>query len=309
MDKIIKYLLSLPFFSFLVKLSKRIVPPGFEGMPLYNVTEFFYKGFKNGAVNMRASSLAYKFFLALFPGIIFLFTLIAYVPISGFQDQLLQLIKDLLPDNAYKLASSTITDIIKHQHGGLLSVVFIASIYFSINAVNSMITLFNKSHHYVETRKPLQQYVVAIILTFSFAIMVMLSVGLIVFTEFLLHKMAHLGWIKTKGIVFAIKTGRWLIISVLMFLVVSFLYYLGPAKHNNWRFASVGSTLATLLMLLTSIIFTYYVNNFANYNKVYGSIGTLIVILLWIYFNAMILLIGFELNASIDIAKKRSIQT
>src|ERR1035437_3357528 len=208
-------------------------------------------------------------------------------------------------DNAYTLASSTITDIIKHQRSGLLSITFLVSIYLSTNGINAMINAFNKSHHYIETRKPVQQYIVSLILVFAFAIMVIISISLVVFTEYLLHQMVHWGWIKTKTIVLMVRTGRWIIICVLFFLSISFLYYLGPAKKNNWRFFSAGSTLATLLSLLTSILFTYYVNNFASYNKVYGSIGTLIVILLWIYFNSMILLIGFELNASIYTAKRK----
>ncbi len=287
---------------------KRIRLPGFEGLPFYDVLIFFYKGIKNGAITTRASALAFTFFLAMFPAIIFFFTMIAYIPMKGFQDELLQLIKDLLPDNAYKLAYSTIFDIIKHQHGGLLSVGFIASIYLSTNGINALINSFNKSHHYVETRKPLQQYIVSLILVFTFAIMVIISISLIVFTEYLLHEMAHRGWIKTRGIIYSKKSGRWINICVLFFLVISFLYYLGPASKNNWRFISAGSTLATLLSLTTAILFTYYVNNFGNYNKVYGSIGTLIVILLWLYFNSMILLIGFELNASIDNAKKKAIR-
>ena len=308
MSKVYKYLMRFKFFSVLIKLTKRIYIPGFEGLPLFDVSTFFYKGMKNGAINTRASSLAFKFFLALFPAIIFIFTMIAFIPAKGFQDELLKIIKDLLPDNAFSLASSTITDIIKHQHGGLLSITFIVSIYLSTNGINAMINSFNKSHHYIETRKPVQQYLVSFILVFSFPIMIIISISLVVFTEYILHQMVHWGWIKTKTIVLAVRTGRWIIICVMFFLSISFLYYLGPAKKNNWRFISAGSTLATLLSLLTSILFTYYVNNFASYNKVYGSIGTLIVILLWIYFNSMILLIGFELNASIDNAKKRQVR-
>jgi|SRR5665213_1482482 len=306
MSKVFKFLSRFKLFIILIRLTKRIYIPGFEGLPLFDVSNFFYKGMKNGAINTRASSLAFKFFLALFPAIIFLFTMIAFIPAKGFQDELMFFIKNLLPDNAYSLASTTITDIIKHQHGGLLSVTFIVSIYLSTNGINAMINAFNKSHHYIETRKPIQQYVVSLILVFAFAIMVIISISLVVFTEYVLHQMAHWGLIKTKGIVLMVRTGRWIIICVLFFLSISFLYYLGPAKKNNWRFISAGSTLATLLSLITSIGFTYYVNNFASYNKVYGSIGTLIVILLWIYFNSMILLIGFELNASIDNAKKSS---
>ena len=308
MDWIIKFLLKYKFFVLLLNLTKLIRLPGFERLPLFDVIKFFYKGIKNGAITTRASALAFTFFLALFPAIIFFFTMIAYLPIKGFQDQLLLLIKDVLPDDAYKLAFNTIFDILKHQHGGLLSIGFFSSIYLSTNGINSLINSFNKSHHYVETRKPIQQYIVSLILVFTFALMVIISITLIIFTKNILNDLVPYGVIKKPSIIIFISIGQWIIICALFFLVISFLYYLGPANKNNWRFISAGSTLATLLSLLTTILFSYYVNKFAHYNKVYGSIGTLIVMMLWLYFNSMILLIGFELNASIDNAKKKKVK-
>jgi membrane protein len=308
MDFVFKFLARFKIYRLLVNLTKLIRLPGFEGLHLYEVAKFFYKGIKNGAITTRASALAFTFFLALFPAIIFFFTMIAYLPIKGFQDQLLQLIKDVLPDDAYKLAYNTIFDILKRQHGGLLSIGFFSSIYLSTNGINSLISSFNKSHHYVETRKPVQQYIVSLILVFTFAMMVIISITLIIFTKNMLDDLVPYGLIKKPSIVLLIKIGQWIIISALFFLVISFLYYVGPANKNNWRFVSAGSTLATLLSLLATILFSYYVNKFAHYNKVYGSIGTLIVIMLWLYFNSMILLIGFELNASIDNAKKRRVK-
>src|ERR1035437_763195 len=213
MSKVFKFLMRFKFINLFIRLTKRIYIPGFEGLPLFDVSNFFYKGMKNGAINTRASSLAFKFFLALFPAIIFIFTMIAFIPVKGFQDELMRIIRDLLPDNAYTLASSTITDIIKHQRSGLLSITFLVSIYLSTNGINAIINAFNKSHHYIETRKPVQQYIVSLILVFAFAIMVIISISLVVFTEYILHEMVPRGWIKTKTIVFMVRTGRWIIID------------------------------------------------------------------------------------------------
>jgi membrane protein len=121
--------------------------------------------------------------------------------------------------------------------------------------------------------------------------------------EYFIRWMFHHGWLKNKTQLFIILTFKWLVIAALLFFTISFIYYYGPAKKRKWRFISAGSTLATCLSILTSIGFSYFVNNFGQYNKLYGSMGTLIVVLLWIYFNSLILLIGFELNASINKAK------
>jgi len=94
------------------------------------------------------------------------------------------------------------------------------------------------------------------------------------------------------------------IIVALFFFAYSFLYYMAPAKKTKWRFISAGGTLATLLSIVTLFGFTYYINHFSQYNKLYGSIGTLLIILLLIYIMALILLIGFEVNASIYQAHK-----
>jgi membrane protein len=101
-----------------------------------------------------------------------------------------------------------------------------------------------------------------------------------------------------------IAFSRWLIILVIFFTSICILYRYGPANKRKWKFINPGSILATSLAILTSIGFTYYTNNFSSYNTVYGAIGTLIVVMIYLYLNSMILLIGFELNASVDLSKR-----
>ena len=96
--------------TLLIGISKKLVIPGFDGLPLYNVLEFFVKGIQNGSLTTRASSLAFKFFMAIFPSIIFLITLIPYIPIENFQDQLLTLLHDILPHNAFEATRETFED-------------------------------------------------------------------------------------------------------------------------------------------------------------------------------------------------------
>jgi len=299
--KIIRKIIKKKAALKLIKATRNIIIPGFEGLSLYIVSKFFFKGLKNGAINMRATSLAFSFFMALFPSIIFLFTLIPYIPIDNFQDYLFNLLKELLPQNAFQATEETITDILKNQRGSLLSIGFFTALYFSTNGFNAMINAFNESYHEFETRKPLQQRLVALIMVLISVLLIIVAIGLIIFSEIILNS-----FIDSHGVTYYLLLfGKWSILFLLCFSFIAFNYYLGPKRKNNWKFFSVGSWFATILTVITSIGFSYYVNNFGNYNKLYGSIGTLIVIMLWLYINSLILLLGFDLNASVKTAKKQ----
>ena len=300
-----KFILNLKPVIYLINISKKIYLPGFDGLPLFDVGNFFYKGMQMGSINTRASALAFKFFLAIFPAILFLFTLIAYIPIHNFQDELLKLLGNVLPKNAYGLLIEAIQDIVKRKRADLLSFSFIAALYFSTNGVFGMISAFNSTYHAIETRSVFIQRIIAILLTIIISLLVLVSIGIIIFNEYAIHALADLGIIEIH-VAQLILVLRWIVLLALMFFTFSFLYYMVPAKKMKWRFFSPGSTLATILSVFTSVGFSYYVNHFARYNKVYGSIGTMIVVMLWIYFNSLILLIGFELNASIKMAKGKA---
>ena len=289
----------------LTNYSKRVALPGFDGMSIYNVADFFFTGIQRGSIVTRAQSLAFSFFLAIFPAIIFLFSLIPYVPIHDFQDQLLLLIRNVLPKNAYESTRETIEDIIKHQRGGLLSLGFVFALYFTTNGFMALMRGFNSSYHEQEKRSPWKRRAVAIILTFILSILLIIATALIIFSEVTFKYLVKKAILKSKTQVVLILLGKWLVVVALFFFAISFLYYYAPAVRKKWRFISAGSTFATILTIILSVGFAFFVNNFGQYNKLYGSIGTLIVILLWIYFNSLILLLGFELNASIDRAKNR----
>lgn len=289
----------------LVSYTKRVALPGFDHLPIYDVADFFFTGIQRGAIKTRAQSLAFSFFLALFPAIIFLFSLIPYVPIHDFQDQLLDLIKNLLPTNAYEATRSTIEDIIKHQRGGLLSFGFLLALYFTSNGFMALMKGFNTSYHVSENRSPGKRRMAAIFLTLLLSFLLILSTVLIIFGEIAIQYLVKQHILKSKTQVWLLLLSKWIIVLALLFFAISFLYYYAPSVRKRWRFVSAGSTFATVLTIIASIGFAYFVNHFGQYNKLYGSIGTLIVIMLWIYFNSLILILGFELNASIDNAKKQ----
>jgi len=290
-------------------LSRKIVIPGFDGLSFFDVASFFIKGIQKGALTTRASSLAFKFFLALFPAIIFFFTLIPYIPVEGFQDILMNLIKQILPDKTYEITKTTIEDIVKHQHGGVLSIGFIMTLYFSTNGVFSIIEAFNQTYHAIETRSVFKQRIVSALLVLIITLMIIIAISLIISEQTLLKYLHKQDIIKSQLIYILIRFGNWLVLILLCFFTISFLYFMAPAKKVRFRFISAGSTLATILIIATSLGFNYYINSFSRYNALYGSIGTLIILLMWFYLNSIILLIGFELNTSISNAKRNKKKT
>ena len=299
-SKIVKLIAHSFLISFIVRQSKRIILPGFEKLPLYDVAVFFWDSIMKGSLTMRASAVAFSFFLAMFPSIIFIFTLIPYIPIANFQDQLLDLMKNFMPSHAYEAARETIEDIVKNQHGGLLSVGFISALYFSTNGFNALITAFNATYHTIETRSAFKQRMASLYLVGISTLLMLSAITLIIVSEVALLKIFKQG----EVLYYLILCGRWMIVFALFYFLISFTFYLGPVRKSGWRFFSAGSMLGTILTIITSVGFAYYVNNFGNYNKLYGSIGTLIVVLLWIYFNSLVVLLGFDLNASIHGAKR-----
>jgi len=287
------------------KFLRRLIIPGFDGMPVYDVATFFIRGLQKGALSMRAAAFSYNFFLALFPAIIFFFTIIPYIPIAGFQDNLLELLQDFIPKKAFDAVEETLFDIVKRPHGGLLSLGFIMAVYFSTNGIHSLIVAFNQTRHTVETRSWVKQRLISIVLVFILSLLVIISIALIALGPVALDFLVKHNMLRDSFSYYLLIVGKWVVSSAMLFFAFSFLYYLAPAAASRFRFISAGSTLSTALTILASVGFNYYFNSISRYNTLYGSIGTLIIIMVWIYFNAMIVLIGFELNVSIRNAKRR----
>jgi membrane protein len=304
MDWVHRLLLKLSIYRAFLEWTKSVILPGFRPLPLYTIGVFFFGELKKSSLINRASSLSYNFMLAFFPATIFLFTMIAFVPIPDFQDTLLKLIGVILPGKAYEAVESTMRDIIKNQNGKLLSFGFISALYFASNGVYNLMQAFNKSSLTLETRSWIKRRVVSITLT------VVISFSLLMAITILIAGQASLKFLQSHMFstwhfwFWLIALVKWVVVVLIFFVVVSLLYRYGPAHKNRWKFSSPGSILATALAVLTSLGFSYYINNFPSYNKVYGSIGTLIVMMIWLYLNSLIILIGFELNASVDLSKR-----
>jgi len=286
----------------LIRRAKQISLPGFERIPIYNVIVFFFRGLYNGALTTRASSIAFHFCLALLPAVIYLFTLIPYIPVENFQEGLLSLIEDILPSNVYDLLDNTIKDMFIKRKGLQYFGLFIA-LFFATNGVNHMIVAFNASYHTIETRSWLERRAISALLVIILFSLVTIAVSLILFSRFIVRKMVELEFLKSDITFYVLMAGKWIIVIALIFIAVSFLYFLGPSRKMKWKFTSAGSTFSSILIIVTSLIFSYIINHFNQFNRFFGTIGTAMVILLWLYFNSLALLIGFELNASIKNVK------
>jgi len=275
--------------KYIIDKSKQTSFPGFRGIPLYDVVMFFLSQVKTIGMTERASSIAFNFVMAIPPALIFLFTLLPFVPITEqFENQLYGLIRDVIPgekDNAVLI--SFLKDFINKPRNGLLSLSFILSMFFSSNALMGIMRSFDQKG-------------IALKITLILFLIVIVSVLLLIGREAVLELLG----IENETVRYIILNGRWIVIVLLFFACISLIYRYAPAVHKKWRFINPGSILATFLMLLMTIIFSWWVSRFGTYNELYGSIGTVLILMVLIFINSLVLLIGFELNVSISSLKK-----
>jgi len=290
-------------FAYFIRIFRRITLPGLDGLPLFNVLIFFFKGLFEGRLTTRASSVSFDFFLALFPSILVFFTIIPFVPVKDFQPTLLQLLQDIMPKTLWPYVSSTLEEIITRPRSDLLSLGFVLALYFSTNGVNSVMEGFNSTYHIIEQRSAFRQRLVSFFLVVVISIMVIVAITLFIVGGQVMNFLVDEGILTDNLTIIGIQIIRWFLIIALFLFSISVLYYFAPAKKREFRFFSAGSTLATFLMILSTYAFNFYIVHFSKYNALYGSIGTLLIFLLYINFNSIIILIGFELNASISSAK------
>lgn len=294
-----------PYLERLIKLGERIAQraeritlPFFDGVPLYDVALFFWRSIVDGSITTRASAIAFSFFIAIFPFMIFLVTLIPYIPIENFQNELLTLIQDLLPPDTYKAIYDTLIDLMRPR-GDLSIFGFIAALIFSTNGLASMMSAFDATVNSIYRRTWISQRITAIIMLLVLSVLLTLAIALLTGGQTFIQYLQTQNILQDHFTVYMLTFGKWIIILGLFFFAYSFLFYIAPAKKMKWRFISIGGTVSTVLSIFTIVGFTFYINNFGQYNKLYGSIGTLLIVLLLIYVMSLILLIGFELNASI----------
>ena len=288
----------IPILNLLVLFGKKIKIPGLEGMTLYDVLEMYILGIVKGALTTRAGGIAFSFFMAVFPFLLFILTLIPYIPIEGFQDGLFSFIKEVLPPQTFEAVNLVLIDIINNQYGSLLSFGFLLSILLMTNGVNAIFGGFEHSYHITDVRNVFRAYFVSLGVSLLMSLFLIIIITSLILYQFALSKIDETGWLDTTDLDL-FYYGRSLIFLVMIFTIVSLLFRYGTKQGKETRFFSAGAILTTVVSLFSFYLFGIYVVKFAQYNQLYGSIGTLLILMLFVWLNAIILLLGFELNAAI----------
>jgi membrane protein len=301
----------IPVINLLVKLFKNIKLPGFEGLSIYDLFEMYFIGIVQGALTTRASAIAFSFFTAIFPFLLFIIILIPFIPFNNFQNQFLQFLDSFLPPQTSEFFNDNIFENINvNSQGSLLSTIFLLSIILMANGVNAVFSGFEHSYHDQLTRNVFKQYLYALGVAIILAFLLILTVG--VFGYFQIYIITPLYESLSGKEIDSSNSGlRWLLLAkyafftIMVYLATATLYYFGTKEGRNSSFFSIGALFTTLLILLSSYLFGLYIDNFSKYNELYGSIGALVILLFYLWLNANILLLGFELNVTIRFLRKQ----
>ena len=306
MNEVLRYLLTPVLFA--KRKAKRIIVPGFEQVNLFQLLQFLFKQLNTIGLYDRASAISFNLIMALPAGFLFLFSIIPYFPKSfKIKTQILSVFKDISPNTStYRFILDIINDLLS-QHVGIFSFGFLLLLFYASNAMTGIIRSFDKS---IMQNRPffLHQRMRALRLTLILMLLVFASILVLIGQDQLTTLLRDVFDIKRKTILPYWNMIRWTVIILLLFYGNAFIYKFAPHVKEKWSLLSPGAILSTVLMLLTTLGFSYWVNNFGSYSKIYGSIGTVLVVMTLIYINALILLIGFELNVSIEILKKEQDQ-
>ncbi len=306
----------IPVLNWLVTFLKKVKLPAFEGLSLYDLIEMYILGIVQGALSARASSIAFSLFMALFPLLIFLVTLVPFlIPYASvgnenFDAQFLLFLESFLPTATSEYFGDIYQQIKNQQSGGLLSSAFFISIFLMANGVNAIFGGFENSYHIDLTRNFLRQYAYALMVGLILSILLIIGAAAYVYFEFYIVDYLSEWAAKTRGYdltendIVGAQIGKILFFVILSYLTTAILYYFGTTEGKQAKFFSIGALMTTILFLLTSYLFGVYVEKFARYNELYGALGGLLILMVFIWLNSNILLLGFELNASLNSLRK-----
>jgi membrane protein len=293
----------IPVVRNLANALKKVELPWLEGLTLYALVELYVIGIAEGALSNRAGSIAFSFFMALFPFALFILNLIPYIPIEGFQGDFLKFVEDGVPPNTFYAIENIINDILHTSNSGLLSTGFLLSVFLMANGLNAILGGFQNSKHILVKRGFFAQYFVAVGMSVVLSILLLVTVATIVTLEIFIQKLNANEVLNDKIPLMVFSRYGFLILMIL--ITTSILFKFGTKHDKNRSFISIGSIFTTVLTIIISYFFGIWVIRFSQYNQLYGSIGTLLIVMFYIWINCMILLLGFELNALIHKLKKK----
>ena len=297
--------LELPIVKQLIQFLKQLQLPGFQGLSVFDLLEMYAIGLFKGALTTRAGSISFSFFMALFPFLLFVLNLIPFVPIQDFDASFLAFIESLLPDSSLDFLVEIYTDIKQNRRGGLLSSSFLLSIILIGNGVNAIFGGFSDSYNVLITRHFVKQYLFALLIGLLLSIVLIIAVsGFVFFEVSIIRNLSESGILDNQENILLV--GKYTFFIGLAIVSTSLLYYFGTAEKKQVRFFSPGAFMTSILFILTTYLFGIYIDNFSNYNELYGSIGALLILMLYIWLNSIILLLGFELNAAFNRLNKKN---
>ena len=294
----------IPLVRQLVSLTKAIKLKTLEGLSLYDILELYVLGIFKGAFSYRASAIAFSFFMALFPFALFILNLIPFIPLENFQADFLEFVEEGVPPNTYEAIEAILRDIMETSHQGLLSSGFILSILLMTNGINAILGGFEMSAHITITRGFFRQYFISLAISLVLSMILLITVAAIVVAEVMIQKINLFGEVTDIAL---IEWSRYGFILLMILITTSILYKFGAKETSSIAFISYGAVFTTILIVVSSYVFGIYVTKFAKYNELYGSIGTLLVLMFYIWINCMVLLLGFELNATISKLKRKNL--
>lgn len=301
----IKSKLRRPVIRLMVVLN-RVKPPGFGGVGLYDVLVFFFRSLSDRRFNLGAAAMAFRFFFALFPGMIFIFSLLPLFQVEGLQEKILQLLSQVFPGDSLKMISATIGEVFTHSRFGTLSFNLVLALYTSLSGIKAMMFAFSKTDQELFKRRNIFQLnLIALLIFVTLSLVLIFAVLVLVFGELGVTHLVENGAFSKGWAVTLVRTLQIVVMFLSIFVVVSFIYYFGPETNVRWDFINPGSLLAGSLIVLALFAFKYFLENFSNYNKIYGSLSAIMVLMVWFYWMSIVLLIGFELNAAIAMARHK----
>ena len=287
---------NIPLLKSIIELLDSVKLPGFNGFSFFDLLEMYFSGIIKGALTARAGSISFSFFMAIFPFLLFILNLIPFIPINNFDSILLNFIELLVPNDSQGFFSQIFQDIQNKPRGGLLSSVFILSVILTANGVSAIFSGFEESYHIELSRNFFKQYLYSVGVAILLAFTLLLAVVFAVYFEIYIYK--HFKQLLQNTLDW-IRLGQSFFYIVLTYFSVSILYYFGTIEGRKSKFFSPGALMTTLLIMLTTWLFGIYIENFSTYNQLYGSIGALLIFMLYIWLNSNVLLLGFELNATL----------